>query len=262
MAKKPAMIEVVNDLDEEIVNVFRQMRDSGKELTRLIELTPYARKEFEYAREVNDDDSDLERARKFLVKAMMSVNGVMAGHRGGFSVSDTYSRGGREARVNRWQNYPVRLEAVVNRLREVRIESKDGIELLGNYSDKPCTLVYIDPPYLGNRTAGYRVEATDEEFHKRLLNQALVCNCMIMISGYRSETYTQMLEVEAEWKKIELEAATQTTNGSRLGREEMLWLNKQAEEALRTGNLGVALTDKERKDNKVNPPRGEQRRIV
>ena len=45
MAKKPAMIEIVNDLDENIVNTFRQMRDNGDELLRLIELTPYARTE-------------------------------------------------------------------------------------------------------------------------------------------------------------------------------------------------------------------------
>ena len=43
MAKEPAMIEIVNDLDENIVNVFQQMRDNGDELAELIELTPYSR---------------------------------------------------------------------------------------------------------------------------------------------------------------------------------------------------------------------------
>ena len=53
-------------------------------LAKLIELTPYARAELRNARMQGDQDSDLERARKFLVQAMMSVNGVMAGKRGGF----------------------------------------------------------------------------------------------------------------------------------------------------------------------------------
>lgn len=259
MTKEPAMIEIVNDLDGEIVNVFRQMRDSGKELTHLLKLTPYAREEFKYAQKIDENDGDLERARKFLVRAMMSVNGVIAGQPGGFSVSDTYSRGGHEARVNRWHNYPARLEAVIDRLREVRIENKDGIELLGEFSNKPFTLVYMDPPYLGKRTSGYKVEAVDQEFHERLLNQALLCDCMIIISGYESYTYTRMLEADGNWRKIELDAATQTTNGNRLGREEVLWLNKPAHETLDRGEILVMLTEKEKRDTKVNPTRGKQK---
>src|SRR6267378_1617397 len=49
MAKKPAPIEIINDADLQIVNVFRQLREHTVELCRLIELTPYAREEFEQA---------------------------------------------------------------------------------------------------------------------------------------------------------------------------------------------------------------------
>ncbi len=260
MAKKPAMLEIANDLDENIVNAFQQMRDNGDELVKRIELTPYARTELARARLVCDEDSDLERARKFLVQAMMSVNGVVAGKRGGFSVSDTYTREAREARVNRWYNYPERLKAVTSRLRKIRIENKDGIELLAEYSNKPATLVYIDPPYLADRGAGYNVEASDRDFHERLLSQALLCKCMIMISGYKSGTYTKLLEGRGGWHRIELSAATQTTNGDRLGREEMLWMNKVAEKAWKTDSVGITLSEKEREEGKVNPPRGQVRK--
>ena len=260
MAKKSAMIEIANDLDERIVNAFQQIRENGDELVKLIKLTPYARTELARARQVCDKDSDLERARKFLVQAMMSVNGVIAGHRGGFSVSDTYTRGDREARVNRWHNYPERLEAVKNRLRRIRIENKDGIELLTEYSNKPATLVYIDPPYLADRKPGYNMEARDRDFHERLLSQALLCKCMIMISGYKSRTYTKLLEKMGGWQRIELNAATQSTNGNRLGRKEMLWMNKSAEKAWKTDRVGITLTEKERRYRKVNPPRGQIRK--
>ena len=260
MAKQPAMIEIVNDLDENIVNAFQQMRDQGNELVELIELTPYARTELRRARQACDEDSDLERARKFLVQAMMSVNGVMAGKRGGFSVSDTYTREAREARVNRWYNYPERLKAVTRRLRTIRIENKDGIEMLAEYSNKPATLVYIDPPYLADRGAGYNMEASDRDFHERLLSQALLCKCMIMISGYKSETYSRLLEGRAGWHRIELNAVTQTTNGDRLGREEILWMNKVAEKARKTDSVVITLTRKERKEGKVNPARGQVRK--
>ena len=260
MAKKTAMIEIANDLDENIVNAFQQIIDNGDELVKLIELTPYARTELARARQACSTDSDLDRARKFLVQAMMSVNGVMAGKRGGFSMSDTYTREAREARVNRWYNYPERLKAVTSRLRKIRIENKNGIELLAKYSNKPATLVYIDPPYLADRATGYNMEARDRDFHERLLSQALLCKCMIMISGYKSKTYTKLLEGMGGWHRIELNAATQTTNGYRLGREEMLWMNKVAEKAWETNSVGITLTGKERKDGKVNPPRGQIRK--
>ena len=256
MAKPPSMIEVVNDLDAHVVNAFRQIRDNGDELIELIELTPYARAELECARDIRDDDSDLERARKFLVHAMMSVNGVMAGKRGGFSISDTYTRGGREARVNRWHNYPRRLKAVMKRLLGVRIENKDGVKLLGEFSNKPATLVYIDPPYLGDRGVGYKIEAADQAFHEKLLEQALRCRCMIVISSYMSETYTRLLDTRGGWRRFRLNSETQNTNGDRLVRDEILWMNGPAERAWHDGHVAITLTGKEKKDSRVNPPRG------
>ena len=260
MAKEPASIEIVNDLDDNVINALRQIRDNGEELSRLIELTPYARSELRNARQRLDKDSDVERARKFLVQAMMSVNGVIAGKRGGFSVSDTYTRQGREARVNRWNNYPQRLEQVTSRLLDVRIENKHGLDLLVQYSNRPATLVYIDPPYLAERGHGYSIEASDQDFHEKLLSQALLCKCMIMISGYQSKAYTTLLEERGGWCKVQLNASTQNTNGDRLGREEMLWINKRAKMAWQSNKLGIVLTRKERKEGKVNPPRGKIRR--
>ena len=259
MAKVPALIEIVNDLDDHVVNAFKQIRDNRDELVNLIQLTPYARSEFQGANVIPNDDSDLERARKFLVRAMMSVNGVMGGKRGGFSISDTYSRGGREARVNRWHNYPERLKTVAERLRRVRIENKNGVELLAEYSNKPATLVYIDPPYFGDRGAGYKVEASDRAFHERLLTQALLCECMIVISGYMSQMYAGLLEDKGGWRRFELSAETQNTKGHRLMREEILWMNRPAEKAWKIGRVPVTLTEKEQRNGRVNPPRGKLR---
>ena len=261
MAKASTDIEVVNDLDNEVINAFRQIRDNGDRLAEMIELTPYARAELFDARKVREGDSDLERARKFLVQAMMTVNGVLAGSRGGFSVSDTYAREGKEARVNRWHNYPERLRAVTQRLRNVRIENKDGVCLLEEYSNKPATLVYIDPPYLADRRPGYAVEANDQQFHAHLLSQALLCKCMIVLSSYESNTYTTLLENRGGWRRFELGAATQTTNGQKLRRTEMLWMNKPAERAWAANRVGISLTATERRDGRVNPPRGPKRKV-
>lgn len=70
LAKNPAPIEVINDIDGEIVNFFRQLREYTVELCRLLRLTPYARTELALARTPDANISDVERARRFFTAAM------------------------------------------------------------------------------------------------------------------------------------------------------------------------------------------------
>lgn len=107
MAKKPVPIEIINDADSQIVNVFRQLRERSGELIRLLELTPYAREEYEDSFKSGTADDPLEEARKFLVASMMTVNGAIGSNgagskHSGFSYSQSYARNGQEARVSRW----------------------------------------------------------------------------------------------------------------------------------------------------------------
>src|SRR5581483_1224957 len=155
LAKSPAPIEIINDIDHEIVNFFQQLRDNEKELYRLVDLTPYARQELLDSRVGLNSDGKLERARKFLVSSMMAINGIFGKDEGGFSYSQSYSRNGKEARVSRWCNLADRIKKVVERLKSVRIENRDAKDLLKMFIHRPATLVYLDPPYLAKRTKGY-----------------------------------------------------------------------------------------------------------
>src|SRR5438046_9499230 len=92
LAKKPAPIEVINDINKDIVNFYQQLRDNGDELLRRIDLTPYARAELELSRKMPKRLPPIERARRFFVSAMMAVNGSFGDEKGGFSVSNSYSR--------------------------------------------------------------------------------------------------------------------------------------------------------------------------
>lgn len=255
LAKPIAPIEVINDIDGEIVNVFEQLRNNHKKLCRLIALTPYSRKELDNARESNDEDTDLERARKFLVQAMMAINGVFGKERGGFSYSQSYSRNGRDARVNRWYNLPERLEQVVERLRSVRIENRDAIELLKMFKTRPATLVYLDPPYLAKRTKGYTKDANDEQFHAKLLRLANRCKCMVFISGYDNALYDSILTERKGWQRRTIETTTKGVEGKSYKRNEVVWTNKHYQKAQETGKISMRLTKVELKHNKLNPER-------
>ncbi len=255
LAKPPALIEVINDIDSEIVNVFKQLRNNYDELYRVINLTPYAKEELINARIKDENDSDLERARKFLAQAMFAVNGSFGKDKGGFSYSQSYSRNGKDARVNRWYNLKERLEKVVERLRCARIENKDAIELLEMFVNRPATLVYLDPPYLGDRAEGYVNDANDEVYHMKMLNLATKAKCMIFISGYENELYDKFLTNKRGWERRTIKTITKDTKGQSHERQEVVWLNKHYQRAIKTGKVPIALTKNETKQNKVNPER-------
>jgi DNA adenine methylase len=255
LRKKPAPIEIINDIDSEITNLFTQLRNNHSELCCQIELTPYAEEELINARRPYDDLSDLERARRFLVQSMMAINGVFGSERGGFSYSDSYTRNGHEARVNRWNNLPERLNQVVKRLKTIRIENKDARKIIKRYVKRPATLIYLDPPYFANRTNGYSKDANDENFHSELLDIANVAKCMIFISGYENDLYSQKLTAEKGWEKKTIETATKGSKGKSYSRTEVVWMNKYYVQALKQQKVPIILTEKEKKENKINPER-------
>jgi DNA adenine methylase len=260
MAKTPAPIEIINDADSEIVNVFQQLREQSDELIRLIELTPYARTEFENAYIENGTAGKLEQARRFLVASMMTVNGAIGKRQtgfkhSGFSYSQSYARNGHEARVSRWNSMPERLTRVVQRLKQVRIERRDARELFKMFLNRPATLVYLDPPYLMNRDHGYKVDANEEEFHEELLELCLRARCMVLVSGYSNRLYNLYLTRERGWKRQVIETHTRNTNGKDLIRNEILWSNQPFARAAATGRIPIRLSKKEQENFKVNPVR-------
>jgi len=255
LAKAPAPIEVINDINGEIVNFFRQLRDHSEPLRTAISLTPYAREEFEVARKEGNDLPDLERARRFFVAAMMAINGSFGDAPGGFSISNSYSRNGREARVNRWNETPAYLSAIANRLKRVRIENQDGLKLFKDFKKRPATLCYFDPPYLGKRQRGYDFDQNTQEFHERLLEDVITANCMVFISGYQHELYDDYLTPSRGWSKEMIAATTKGNNGKSFQRYEVIWFNEAYSLARERDRLPLRLSKEESKNNKVNPKR-------
>ena len=255
VAKRPAQIEVINDINGEVVNFFRQLRNNSSKLCRLLGLTPYAREELQLARSPGRKASDLERARRFFVSSMMAINGSFGEALGGFSFSNSYTRRDMEARVSRWKAMPRYLEVIADRLSQVRIENKDAIKLLGEFSDRPATLVYLDPPYLGKRERGYDHDDCSEEYHERLLVMASKARCMLFISGYENALYNDYLIPGKGWHKRGIVTATRGHNGKDYEREEIVWYNERYANAVKSGRVPVRLSVKERQHRKVNPRR-------
>jgi DNA adenine methylase len=217
LRKQSALMEVYNDLDDEIVNVFRVLRDLslGEELRQMLFLTPFARSEYALSRK--PADNPVEMARRTIVRSFM-------GH-GGNAVTARYNNGFRGRREgygpNRdFANYSDCVPAFVNRMRRVVIECMPALDLIPIY-DTPCTLFYVDPPYLPEtRTASgacYRHEMTLEQ-HRQLAEVLRSVHGMVILSGYDSPLYR---ELYADW-----EVDMCSTRGEKASpRTEVLWIS-------------------------------------
>lgn len=224
--KPRSRIETINDLDGEIVNLFRVVRDTPEALERAVALTPYIREEYEAAweRYKDGDVTDpVELARLTLVRYWQAV-----GSRQIYRAGWRRDVAGREAAytLRQWVRLPERMADAVDRLKEVQIERGDAVELIRQFAS-PEVLIYADPPYvIGSRSQRqYNVEMADDAQHKALLAALLDHPGPVMLSGYESELYNDTLQ---GWTKLHHAATAE--QGQK--RTEVLWINYEPQMTL------------------------------
>lgn len=236
MRKPRVYAEIYNDLDAEIVNVFRVLRDPrlSRKLEKLLRLTPFARQEFEAA--YQPCRNRVERARRTLFKSFAghgsdSIHRAKAEHAGMLTRPSRWKAGtGVRSDSNRsgttpakdWAHYPEQIARFCARLAGVVIECRPALKLVQQY-DYPDTLFFVDPPYVnGTRrdpAHGYRHEMTDDK-HRELAKALHSISGMAVVCGYPSELYDG--ELYADWRRIDTHVRTL---GNRNGATEVLWLS-------------------------------------
>ena len=122
LSKSISEMEVYNDLDSEVVNFYKVLRERPDELRRLICLTPYSREE--YLNSHYKIDNDLERARRFFIRARMGISGLQNA-KTSFGMSVTLLRRNMPATCSRYLSAIEGLEEVVVRLSKVQFENID-----------------------------------------------------------------------------------------------------------------------------------------
>jgi len=223
MRKGRAYAEVYNDLDDEVVNLFRVLRsDDAPQLIEELKLTPFAATEFFDAYLATD--CAVERARRTIVRSSMGFGSNAVHRKSGFR-SNSNRSGTTPARD--WVNYPDALAAIVERLRGVIVLNRDAREVMAAH-DGPDTLHYVDPPYhFDTRTdtgADYAHELSDAD-HADLLTFLRGLRGKVMLSGYPHPEYDAALD---GWTRIEKAALA---DGARK-RVEVLWCNFETQGVL------------------------------
>jgi len=227
LRKPQSEVEVYNDVDDRVVNLFRVVRDPEQfeRLRMLLDLTPYARGEFAGLLELPPSDDPVEKARRFFAICRQA--------RGGMGMSKlskncwAYSRRTRRDMaepVSKYLSAIDGLEDVAARLRTVMIESRPAIELIPRY-DGEDSFFYLDPPYMpetrhGNKAATYAHEMTVDD-HAALLDALLQIKGKAMLSGYAAPLYDEKLNT---WRREELKTKAHMANSGE-ERTEVIWFN-------------------------------------
>lgn len=227
--RDPAPVEAYNDIDGDVVNFFRVLRDETDALVRAISLTPFAREEYALACGPQRQDLPaIERARRFYVRARQTRTGLaQTASVGRWANCIGTSRSAMAGVVSRWVGGADRLEAIANRLAGVQIENRPALDMVETY-DTPATLFYIDPPYL-HATRGdskaYGYEMSDNA-HQRLAAAVSMVAGLVAVSGYDSDVMRSSYPTPG-WRVVF--GQERTNHASKGRRTECLWVNYDEE---------------------------------
>lgn len=219
----PAPVETYNDVDGDVVNFFRVLRDQPEALARAIALTPFSREEFHSA--IADDAgqaSALERARRFYIRARQARTGLaQTATLGRWANCKDTSRAGMSGVVSRWLGGVEALPEIGSRLIRVQIENRPALDVLRLY-DSPTTLFYCDPPYLhdtrGDSSAyGYEMEQGEHVALAEALNS---CKGKVALSGYRNKLMDKLYK---GWRRFD--APAKQCHSIKKVRQESVWMN-------------------------------------
>lgn len=220
LAKRPARMETVNDLDGELMTFWRVLRNRPTELLRACMLTPHGRAELAATWDPTTDE--LELARRIWSRLAQGRSGTLRNtgwrHYIDPAGSSTSMPGYLEA-------YAERLAAAAERLHGVSLEALPALELIDRYGARDGVLLYVDPPYLGTTRGwgnNYRVEMRTEAEHRELADALAACKASVVLSGYDSPLYAELYD---GWHRYEQASMTGNAKTAK-ARTEVLWANR------------------------------------
>lgn len=217
--KNPGAVETINDLDSNIVNLFRVLRERPDDLKHALSLTPYSREEYDLSFEPCEDP--VEKARRYMVRTTQAIGAKMFGNQKcGWRNHTQMKIGGTACK---WGGITDSIDEAARRLRGdtthlVQIEHMDALRLIERY-DSPDVLMYLDPPYVLTTRGGKLYSHEMDDAGQRKLLELITCSkASIIISGYESDLYNDALQ---GWQK---DSTTSQTTAGKMA-VETIWMN-------------------------------------
>jgi DNA adenine methylase len=231
-SKPIASIEAINDLDCNVVNLFRVLREHPERLADLCALTPWAQDEYaDVVQKIRKPidwqtahlEMRLERARQFITASWQMFGSKNVTSRNGWR----HRYLGGQSPCTTWTKLPDRIMWAAERLQQTQICNQDALKLIQAHNGREI-LIYADPPYLGDtRSHGklYDHEMKSAKQHMALLDVLEAHTGMVVLSGYDSGLYQARL---GHWTRFYTVARAQSNRQTM----EVIWLNPMAAKRL------------------------------
>lgn len=174
--KEPTAMEVYNDANGDLVNLFRCVKHHPDEMRRELNLRLNSREEFEVSKNRKESEgmTDIQRAADFYTLIKFSYAGN----------SKNYS--GRDFNLEKELEF---FKEVSKRLNRVIVENRDFEKIIKLY-DREEALFYLDPPY--HSTEKYYSEEFTESDHLRLCERLKNLKGKFILS-YNNDTFIKEL---------------------------------------------------------------------
>jgi DNA adenine methylase len=187
--KPPVKIEVINDISDDIVNLFITVasKDTFDKFVELLSRLPYSRsvynkvtKMLKQPFELDIFNPDIKRVVAYYYYQNVSISG-----------SHSFATSRVKPKPYYYFNKLKKLSDIHKRLQNVTIEQLDFEKCIQKY-DTPNTLFFIDPPYLGTEYY-YTTDFTIDD-HKRLLQLLKNIKGKFVLTTYYNELYEHELK--------------------------------------------------------------------
>ncbi len=181
--KPPSEVEILNDIDQELINFFRVVREKPEELITSFDLVLVSRAEFQRLASSDPNQlNEVQRAHRFYYLIMAGWGGELNYPRFQTSITD----GGHGNRlIGALETLRKRIEPIHKRLKTVIIENLSWRECIDKY-DREGTVMYLDPPYPDNGVNYYH-NMRDWDQHKELADRLRRTTCRWILSSYDSK---------------------------------------------------------------------------
>jgi len=195
-------IEVLNDSDLGIVQIFRALRDEPEPFIKRLKTITYSDRVFERELTRSEFEDYLDHAiREFVIRRMSRAGEMKA-----FAWSDR-ERGGHPSEINAWKTILEELPFVSDRLKSVRLMNKNGHEVIRSFSDEN-TFCYCDPSPMEDNEGNIKI-------HHELWQIVSSFSGKVMVSGQPCSLYNRLYK---GWNKV-------SNKDGRKAKPDVLWMN-------------------------------------
>ncbi|MCP0917775.1 DNA adenine methylase [Acinetobacter indicus] len=183
--KAPSDIEVYNDLNRDLYNLFSILRDPEKaqSLILAIEHTPFSRQEFKMA--FRNTKNNIEKARRLFIRSQLGCfeDNKHIDLQSGSLISNLES----------WNQQPKVIDYASKRLKNTIVENKDALEIIDLY-DSEDTLFFIDYPFPSENISCSEID---------LINKLICIKGKVILCGWDNALYHDLLNGWVKKKRVQ-----------------------------------------------------------